>query len=73
MLRIEHRVPGKEGGRGQHGEDNRLFVEPALWIARVGSPRRDLSPASATGTAFSSASAVSSRLIAVYALSRTSD
>ena len=40
--RIEKFVPGKEGDRGRHGEDNRLFVDAVLWIARTGSPWRDL-------------------------------
>ena len=40
--RIEKLVPGKEGDKGRHGEDNRLFVDAVLWIARTGSPWRDL-------------------------------
>jgi putative transposase len=42
--RIEKLVPGKEGDKGRHGEDNRLFVDAVLWIARTGSPWRDLPP-----------------------------
>ncbi len=40
--RIERLVPGKEGDKGRHGADNRLFVDAVLWIARTGSPWRDL-------------------------------
>ena len=36
---------GKLGDPGRRGADNRLFVEGVLWIARTGSPWRDL-PAS---------------------------
>lgn len=40
--RIEQRLPGKKSDRGQTAADNRLFVEAVLWIARTGSPWRDL-------------------------------
>src|SRR5258708_32064471 len=40
--RIAPLVPGKKGDPGRSGEDNRLFLEGFLWIARTGSPWRDL-------------------------------
>lgn len=40
--RIEAFLPGKAGDRGVTAKDNRLFVEAVLWVARTGSPWRDL-------------------------------
>jgi putative transposase len=41
-LRMETHLPGKAGDPGRSGANNRLFVEAVLWIARTGSPWRDL-------------------------------
>ena len=35
---------GKAGDRGRSAKDNRLFVEAVIWLARTGSPWRDLPP-----------------------------
>jgi transposase len=40
--RIKHLVSGKEGDKGRHGEDNRLFVDAVLWLVCAGAPWRDL-------------------------------
>jgi transposase len=40
--RLKDLLPGKAGDCGVTAADNRLFVEAVLWIARTGSPWRDL-------------------------------
>jgi transposase len=39
---IEHLLPGRGGGPGRKADDNRLFVDAVLWIAKTGAPWRDL-------------------------------
>jgi len=40
--RIAPLLPGKATDCGVTAKDNRLFLEGVLWIARTGSPWRDL-------------------------------
>jgi transposase len=40
--KIEKLIPGKKGERGRPAANNRQFLEAVIWIARTGSPWRDL-------------------------------
>ena len=40
--RIKDFLPGRAGCVGAPAEDNRLFVDAVLWIAKTGAPWRDL-------------------------------
>jgi putative transposase len=40
--RIAPHLPGKPGDPGRHGRNNRLFIEAVLFVARTGTPWRDL-------------------------------
>jgi len=40
--RIKAHLPGKASDCGVTAANNRLFIEAVLWIARTGSPWRDL-------------------------------
>jgi transposase len=40
--RIKDLLPGREGDPGVTAQDNRLFINAVLWIAKTGAPWRDL-------------------------------
>jgi transposase len=40
--RIKDLLPGRPGQSGWQAQDNRLFLDAVLWIAKTGAPWRDL-------------------------------
>ncbi|WP_428559744.1 MAG: IS5 family transposase [Solidesulfovibrio sp. DCME] len=40
--KIKDALPGKAGDRGRTAEDNRLFLNAVMWMAKTGAPWRDL-------------------------------
>ena len=42
--RIAQLIPGKPGDPGRTGDNNRLFVDAIVWMARTGAPWRDIPP-----------------------------
>jgi putative transposase len=41
-VQIEPLLPGRKGDPGRSGENNRLFVDAVVWLAKTGAPWRDL-------------------------------
>ena len=40
--RIQDLLPGREGGHGGVGKDNRIFIDAIFYSAKTGLPWRDL-------------------------------
>ena len=40
--KIKDALPGKVGDRGRTAEDNLLFINAVMWMAKTGAPWRDL-------------------------------
>src|ERR1039457_2212587 len=59
--KMEPHCLGKPSDPGRSGSNNRLFVEAVLWIARTGSPWRDLRSSSASGTVCSCVTAIGAK------------
>ena len=69
-LRIEHMLPGKQGNPGGTAQDNRLFINAGLGIARTGTPGPICPNASASITPFINAFVSSPTVASPRAMTR---